>query len=116
MSLGAGHHRGTGLAVSCADQPCLSALKEIDNYFNDYYLTSVCHILQSKILLSYIYVEKKGLQKRFLVLPLLKSGKLLVCIALKFQLLIGRLQEKGFFSHNIKTWIDCADVKHLEDT
>ena len=56
-SLGAAHHRGTGLAVSCADQPCLSALKEIVQHYNyvyDYYPTSACHILhlQSKILSS----------------------------------------------------------------
>ena len=98
-SLGAAHHRGTGLAVSCADQPCLSTLKEIvqhDNYVYDYYPTSARHILQSRILSSKIYVEKKGLQKRFLVPPLLKYGNLLVCIAPKFYFLIER--KRVFFN------------------
>ena len=74
-SLGAAHHRGTGLAVSCADQPCLSAFNEIvqhDNYVYDYYPTSACHILQS---CRRKYMLEKRTTVRFLVPPLLKYGK-----------------------------------------
>ena len=108
-SLGAAHHRGTGLAVSCADQPCLSTLNGIvqhDNYGYDYLPHSP---IQNFTVLNML--RKKGYKKFFS--PSFTERRQLTCL---YCTEILRLKEKVFFSHNIKTWIDYAAVKHLEDT